>query len=127
MTTGFACDEGLGQPGMHVFYSQVHDFCELMLEEIGKRLSNVPEPPASASLALAFAEKFLLCPTIESARACIERDFPGALNFAMALDAVNRRIQKGLLRLPTEVPGCQTKFYVLGCVVQQHLRSLRRD
>jgi hypothetical protein len=111
---------------MHVFYSQVRDFCELMLAEIAGQMSHVPEPPASAGTAMAFTEKFLLCPTTDSARECIQRDLPGALNFAMALDAANRRIQSGLLQLPSDPPTCQTRFYVLCSIVQEHLRSLRR-
>jgi hypothetical protein len=111
---------------MHVFYNQVYDFCELMLAEISTRMNSVPEPPASARDALAFTEKFLLCPTLESARSCIQKDLPGALNFAMALDAANRRIKNGLAVIPVDATEHQTRFYVLGCVVQHHLNSLQR-
>jgi len=111
---------------MHIFYNQVHDFCTLMLAEIAGQMSKVPEPPASAGVALAFTEKFLLCPTLDSARECIQKDLPGALNFAMALDAANRRVANGLLALPRDLPPSQTRFYVLCSIVQEHLRSLRR-
>jgi len=111
---------------MHVFYSQVRDFCELLLTEMTSQMSCVPEPRASAETAMAFSEKFLLCPTIEAARDCILKDLPGALNFAMALDATNRRVHTGRLALPTDSPGSQTRFFVLCSMVQEHLRSLRR-
>jgi hypothetical protein len=109
---------------MHVFYDQVHEFCRLMHQELARRVNTLPATPASTTTALVFAEKFLLCPTAESAKACIQRDFPGALGFASALDGVNQRIRDGGFELPAKWPAQQTKFYVLSCAVQDYLHSL---
>jgi hypothetical protein len=111
---------------MHVFYSQVSDFCELMIIEIVRQVSQVPEARASATTAMEFSEKLFLCPTLEAARECVLSDLPGALNFAMALEAANCRVENGRLPLPADLPRCQTRFYVLCWIVQEHLRSLRR-
>jgi len=66
----------------------------------------------------------LLCPTTESARCCIQKDFPGAMSFAMAMDGVNQKLQNGSFHLPAEWPPYQTRFYVLSCAVQEYICSL---
>jgi hypothetical protein len=109
---------------MHAFYNQVHEFCGMMHQELARRWQQLPEPSSSIETALAFTEKFLLCPTAESARACIARDFSGALSFASAVDEVNRSLERGEFELPPEYPRFQTCFYVLSCAVQEHLRAL---
>ena len=109
---------------MHAFYSQVQEFCVMMYEELAKRWDGLPETPVSPATAQEFMEKFVLCPTDESARSCIQSDFPGALSFAMAIEGVNQRILNGGLRLQEEWPAHQTRFYVLSCAVQDYIDSL---
>ena len=110
---------------MHAFYNQVHDFCQMMQEEVARQWDAMPGREVSASTALAFSEKFLLCPTTESARSCIQHDFPGALSFVLALEGVNQRLQKGALQLSAEWPQYQTRFYILSCTVREYIDSLR--
>src|SRR5215472_5450872 len=110
---------------MHAFYNQVHDFCQMMQEEVARQWDAMPGKEVSASTALAFSEKFLLCPTTESARSCIQQDFPGALSFVLALEGVNQRLQKGSLQLSTEWPKYQTRFYILSCTVREYIDSLQ--
>ena len=110
---------------MHAFYNQVHDFCQMMQEEVAKRWDAMPGKTVSASTALDFSEKFLLCPTLESARSCIQQDFSGALSFVLALEGVNQRLQKGSLKLQTDWPKYQTRFYILSCTVHEYIDSLQ--
>jgi hypothetical protein len=112
---------------MHAFYTQVQEFCQIMQEELTARWDTLSETPTSRSKALSFTEKVLLCPTIESARSCIQKDFPGALSFVVAMEGLNRRIQDGGIRLQTEWPRYRTRFYVLGCAVQDYIDSLRAE
>ena len=99
----------------------------MMQDEVAVRWETMPETPTSARTALAFSEKVLLCPTTESARACIQQDFEGALSFVVAMQGVSERIEQGAFRLPTEWPQYQTRFYVLGCTVQDYIDSLRQE
>jgi hypothetical protein len=110
---------------MHPFYHQVHDFCQLMHEEIVRRDFRLPEPPATAAAALGFTEKFLLCPTLEAARDCIHRDLAGALHFAKALDGATRRLEQPGTGIPSGLPPYQTRFYILSATVQEYIQSLQ--
>jgi hypothetical protein len=112
---------------MDAFYTQVQEFCQMMQEELAERWDTLPATPTSSRNAQSFTEKMLLCPTIESARSCIQKDFPGALSFVLAMEGLNRRILEGGIRLPTEWPKYQTRFYMLGCAVQDYIDSLRAE
>jgi len=87
------------------------------------RLHNAVGLPRSAHLAGAFAERLILCPTTESAQACIRKDLPGALSFLLAAQGVQQRLAKGDCQFARESPEHQTVFYVLAGAVQDYLES----
>ena len=108
---------------MNVFFEQVHEFCQMVQCEVAKRWNHMPVPDCPNEAVTDFMERLLLCPTTESVRICIERNFSAALGFAQLLDSVNRGISAGTFQLPTEWPKYQTVFYVLVCTTQEFLRS----
>ena len=107
-----------------MFFSQLEEFCRLVQQEFLARFNEVTEIPASNARALGFAETLMLCPTREAARNCIRRELPAALGFVLAIQAMQRRLQLGQFRLPSEAPEYQTHFYVLACTVQEYLQSV---
>lgn len=109
---------------MDAFNRQVHDFSLLMQEELLKHWNQMPPRPTNVTAAVEFTEAFLLCPTVEAARTCIRRNFPGALNFVMALNQVSESISTGRFKLPAEWPEYQTPFYMLGCAILDYIESL---
>jgi hypothetical protein len=109
---------------MHIFYRQVREFCLLMQEALDRRARRLPEGETEPSAALAFTEKLLVCPTLEAARGCIDKDFSGALGFAQAVSAVLQQMQNGRVRPPAISPSQQTQFYVLSCAVHDYFRAL---
>ncbi len=109
---------------MQGFFAQVTGFCRLAEAEVLGDWHDLTIPP-SADLALAFAEKLILCPTADAARCCIRRDPTGAVSFLLALEGVNRRIKKGVFQVNTESPAHQTPFYLLACAVQEYIDSLQ--
>src|SRR5258708_28333861 len=61
-------------PSLRDFYTQLNHFDPMLREDLAKNLDDLAPIPASANLALSFAEKLMLCPTPETARTCIRRD-----------------------------------------------------
>jgi hypothetical protein len=106
------------------FFSQLRDFCNLLEQEHSASLAIADRFPRSGHLAQGFTEKIILCPTAESARACIRRDLPGALSFLLAAEGVQLRLAKGDCRFAKESPEHQTTFYILAGAVQDYLESL---
>ena len=111
---------------MQVLYAQVSGFCRMAEAEVLGDWHDLLTPP-SANLALAFAEKLILCPTVEAAQSCIRRDPTGAVSFLLALEGVNRRIKKGTFDLAAQSPEHQTPFYLLACAVQEYIDSLHAE
>ena len=112
---------------MQAFNTQLHEFCQLMLSELVHRAGQMPPRPVEPSQARDFAESLLLCPTLESARHCIQRDFDGALHFVLALNLLNDALPAGRFQIPSEWPKYQTRFYVLGSVVHDYILSLSSE
>lgn len=106
-----------------MFFAQLEEFCRLVQREFLLRFNDVKEIPASTSHALAFAETLMLCPTQEAALLWIGRELPAALSFVLAIQTVQRRLQLGTLKLPSQAPKFQTRFYLLAVVVREHLQS----
>jgi hypothetical protein len=106
------------------FYDQLSDFCKMLEAEHSTSLSKTDRLPRSGRLAQAFTERIILCPTAESARACIGRDLPGALSFLLAAEGVQQRLSKGDCHFAPETPEHQTTFYILAGAVQDYLESL---
>jgi hypothetical protein len=111
---------------MRTFNQQMHDFCQIMQQEVLKHTNKMPPRPTTIEGARGFTESFLLCPTIESARSCIQKDFSGALNFVVVLTRVSLRLSEGTYKLPTQWPEFQTPFYVLGCAVLEHIDGVQQ-
>jgi hypothetical protein len=110
-----------------MFFGQLEEFCRLVQQEFLARFNEVTEIPASSAKALGFAESLMLCPTQEAARVCIRRELPAALSFVLAIQAMQRRLQLGQFKLPSEAPEYQTHFYLLACTVQDYLESLQLE
>lgn len=101
---------------------QLNEFCLMFQEEI-LQLASTPRRVPDSTIALAFAETLLLCPTAEAARACIRRDVSGARSFLVAADAVLKRIRSQRFDFKFEEPQYQTKFYVLACAIDDYLHA----
>jgi hypothetical protein len=108
------------------FCIQLNEFCLIFQEQI-LLLKTAPGKSPSIALALAFSESLILCPTLEAVRLCIRRDLPGARSFLMASDAALRRIRSGRFQLDVNNPQFQTKFYLLGCGINDFLRTRRQQ
>ncbi|HEV2208970.1 MAG TPA: hypothetical protein VG167_09365 [Verrucomicrobiae bacterium] len=106
------------------FCAQVMRFCGAVREELTGRWEQLGDLPISLPSAVSFAESLLLCPTTESARACIQRDIPGALSFLFAVQGIQQRVEKGRGQLPTQGPEFQTPFFLLASAVQDYLESV---
>jgi hypothetical protein len=107
-----------------MFFAQLEEFCRLVQQEFLARFNEVREISTSTAHALAFAETLMLCPTEEAARACIRRELPAALSFVIAIQAMQRQLQKGHFKLPSEAPEYQTRFYLLAGTVRDFLQTL---
>ena len=112
-------------PSLRDFYTQLNHFDPMLREDLAEDLDDLAPIPASADLALSFAEKLMLCPTPEAARTCIRRDMAGAVSFVLAMHGVLQRIEKRTFQLATQSPEHQTPFYVLASTVQEYLDSLQ--
>jgi len=108
-----------------IFFAQLEEFCRLVQEEFLARFNEVSEISTSTADALGFAETLMLCPTREAARACIRRELMAGLSFVLAVQAMQRDIHLGTVKLPSESPEYQTPFYLLACAVQEYLASHR--
>ena len=106
-----------------MFFSQLEEFCRLVQQEFLARFNDVSDIPASSSQALAFAETLMLCPTQEAAQLWISRELPAALSFVLAIQGMQRQLKLGTLKLPSEAPRFQTRFYLLALVVREYLES----
>jgi hypothetical protein len=102
---------------MQAYNRQMHEFCQMMQEEVLKHWNHMPPRPTSVEGAREFTESFLLCPTQDAARACIARDFSGALNFVMALNHVTIRMGDGRYQMAEKWPEHQTRYYKLASTV----------
>jgi hypothetical protein len=109
---------------LKAFYAQLGQFCRILQSEHLENLGDTTGLPRSAGIALAFSEKLILCPTADSARACIQKDLAGALSFLLAAQGVHQRIEKGDCRFAPESPEHQTTFYILAGAVQDYIDSL---
>ncbi|HZR21053.1 MAG TPA: hypothetical protein VFE51_27465 [Verrucomicrobiae bacterium] len=110
-----------------MFFAQLEDFCRMVQQEFVARFNEVSEIPGSNARALSFAETLILCPTREAAQTWIHRELPAALSFVLAIQGMQRQLQIGALKLPTEVPRFQTKFYLLAVTVREYLESLQLE
>jgi hypothetical protein len=106
-----------------MFFGQLEAFCRLVQEEFLARFNEVTNIPTSAAEALAFTETLILCPTEEAARACIRRELTASLSFVLAIQGLQRKLHSGDLRLPSETPEYQTRFYLLASTVRDYLES----
>jgi hypothetical protein len=106
------------------FYDQLGQFCRILQAEHLTDLGNATGLPRSARIALAFSERLILCPTADSAKACIRKDLAGALSFLLAAQGVHQRIEKGDCHFSREAPEHQTIFYILAGAVQDYIDSL---
>lgn len=104
-----------------MFFAQIEEFCRLVQQEFVARFNEVAEISNSSGRALAFAESLMLCPTVEAAQVCIRRELSGSLSFVLAIHAMQRQLQLGTLKLPTEAPKFQTRFYLLALTVREYL------
>ncbi|HLH56167.1 MAG TPA: hypothetical protein VKY92_21380 [Verrucomicrobiae bacterium] len=105
------------------FFGQLEEFCRLVQEEFLARFDEVTAIPASAIEALEFSETLILCPTLEAARISVRRELASALSFVLAIQGMQRRLQLGQFKLPTQAPAYQTHFYLLACTVQEFLQT----
>lgn len=96
----------------------------MVQQEFLTRFSEVSEIPGSNARALSFAETLMLCPTREAAQIWIRRELPCALSFVLAIQGMQRQLQIGALKLPSEAPRYHTKFYLLAVTVREYLESL---
>jgi len=112
------------QVSSNSFFDQLSDFCKMLELEHAPSLSKPDRFPRSGRLAQGFTEKIILCPTNESARACIRRDLPGALSFLLAAEGVQQRLAKGDCHFAAESPEHQTTIYILEGAVQDYLESM---
>jgi len=110
------------QTSLNRFCIQLNEFCLMFQEEI-LQLANTPRRPPDQTLALAFAETLILCPTAEAARTSIRRDVAGARSFLVAADAVLKRIRTQKFDFKFEEPQHQTKFYTLACAIDDYLQE----
>jgi hypothetical protein len=106
------------------FYTQLSHFDPMLREELSKNLDDSPIP-ASANIALSFAEKLMLCPTAEAATTCVQQDVAGAVSFVLAMQGLLQRIEKRRFQFATQSPKYQTPFYLLASAVQEYLDSLQ--
>ena len=104
-----------------MFFAQLEEFCRLVQQEFLVKFNEVNEISTSREHALAFAETLMLCPTQEAARTWIRRELPAALSFVMAIQGMQRQLQLGAFKLPSEAPEYQTHFYLLALTVRQYL------
>lgn len=109
---------------LKAFYSQLGQFCRILQAEQITDLGEATGLPRSARIALAFSERLILCPTADSARACIRKDLAGAVSFLLAAQGVHQRIERGDCRFAHESPAHQTIFYILAGAVQDYIDSL---
>jgi hypothetical protein len=107
-----------------MFFSQLEEFCQIVQEEFLARFDQITDVPISARAAVGFTESLLLCPTVEAARSSVHKDLTGALSFVLAVQGIQQRIERGGFELPADPPEYQTRFYFLGCAVQEYLDSL---
>jgi hypothetical protein len=107
------------------FFAQVTEFCQIVQEEFLARFDTLPELPVSAGAAMAFTETLILCPTAEAARLCVRKDLIGAVSFVFVLQGLQQRIERGGAPFPSDPPEHQTRFYLLACMAQEYLDSLR--
>jgi hypothetical protein len=114
-----ACQDAVDE----MFFSQLEEFCRLVQQEFVARFNEVTEISNSSGHALAFAESLMLCPTVEAAQVCIRRELSGSLSFVLAIHAMQRQMQLGTLKLPTQAPKFQTRFYLLSLTVRDYLGS----
>jgi len=108
-----------------MFFSELEDFCRMVQQEFVARFNEVSDIPGSNELALSFAETLMLCPTREAAQTWIRRELPSALSFVLAIQGMQRQLQIGALKLPSETPRYHTKFYLLAVTVREYLQSLQ--
>lgn len=111
---------------LNKFCLQLNEFCLLFQDEI-LRLERTPGSSPSVDLALVFMEALILCPTVDAVRVCIRRDLAGARSFLVAADAVLRRIRLQRFQFSVEEPQFQTRFYLLGCAIQEFLRTRQKQ
>ena len=104
------------------FYTQLSHFDPMLRQELSKNLDDSPIP-ASANIALSFAEKLMLCPTAESATTCVRQDVAGAVSFVLAMQGLLQRIEKRTFQFANQSPKYQTPFYLLASAIQEHLDS----
>jgi hypothetical protein len=109
---------------LKAFYDQLGLFCRIMQAEHVTGLGEAAHWPRSARIALAFSERLILCPTTDSAQACIRKDLAGALSFLLAAQGVHQRIEKGDCHFAPGAPEHQTIFYILAGAVQDYLDSV---
>jgi hypothetical protein len=107
-----------------MFFAQLEEFCRLVQQEFVARFNEVAEISNSSDSALAFSESLMLCPTLEAAQVCIRRELSGSLSFVLAIHGMQRQLLLGTLKLPTEAPKFQTRFYLLALTVREYLGSL---
>jgi hypothetical protein len=107
---------------LNKFCLQLNEFCLLFQEEI-LRLEGTSGSSPSVHLALTFMETLILCPTVEAVQLSIRRDMAGARSFLVAADAVLRRIRLQRFQFSFEEPQFQTRFYLLGCAIEEFLRT----
>jgi len=110
-----------------MFFAQLEEFCRLVQQEFLARFDEVTTISSSTVPALEFAETLLLCPTLEAARVCIGRELPAALSFVIAIQAMQKQLQKGRFSLPSKAPEYQTRFYLLASTVQEFLQNLQPE
>ncbi len=104
-----------------MFFAQIEEFCRLVQQEFVARFNEIADISNSTNRALAFAESLMLCPTAEAAQVCIRREFSDSLSFVLAIHGMQRQLQLGTLKLPTDAPKFQTRFYLLAQTVREYL------
>lgn len=104
-----------------MFFDQIEEFCRLVQQEFVARFNEIADISNSSNRASAFAESLMLCPTIEAAQVCIRREFSDSLSFVLAIHGMQRQLQLGTLKLPTDAPKFQTRFYLLAQTVREYL------
>jgi hypothetical protein len=110
-----------------MFFAELEEFCRMVQQEFLARFNEVSAVPGSNARALSFAETLMLCPTREAAQIWIRRDLPSALSFVLAIQGMQRQLQIGALKLPSETPRYHTKFYLLAATVREYLESVTME
>jgi len=113
--------EVCSNPADEMFFAQIEDFCRLVQQEFVARFNEVADISNSTNRALAFTESLMLCPTTEAAQVCIRREFSDSLSFVLAIHGMQRQLQLGTFKLPTDAPKYQTRFYLLALMVREYL------